>query len=165
MISREDVYRIGRLGKPHGVRGELVFFFDDDVFDRTDADYVFLDIDGLLVPYFFDEYRFRNDTTALVTFEDVDSADRAAELTGCEVWFPRRKAGEAGDAPSLAEVVGYEVEGAGVVVAVDDTTANVLFHVRRPDGSEVLLPAALVEDVDTARHRLFMHIPDGLLDL
>ena len=46
MIKQEDVYRIGRLGKPHGVRGELSFQFEDDIFDRVDADYLILDIDG-----------------------------------------------------------------------------------------------------------------------
>ena len=55
-----NVYKIGKLGKAHGVRGEVQMQFSDDVFDRTDADYVFLKIDGLLVPFFFEEYRFRS---------------------------------------------------------------------------------------------------------
>ena len=40
MIREEEVYRIGRLGKTHGVRGEISFLFDDDVFDRVDADFL-----------------------------------------------------------------------------------------------------------------------------
>ena len=47
MIKREEVYKIGRLGKAHGIRGEVSFLFDDDVFDRVDADYLILDIDGI----------------------------------------------------------------------------------------------------------------------
>ena len=39
MIRQEEVYKIGKIGKPHGVKGELTLFFDDDVFDRVDADY------------------------------------------------------------------------------------------------------------------------------
>lgn len=38
MIREEDVYRIGRLGKPHGVKGEVSFHFADDIFDRADCD-------------------------------------------------------------------------------------------------------------------------------
>ena len=52
MIKKEDVYRIGQIGKPHGVKGELSFHFEDDVFDRTDADYLILEVDGILVPFF-----------------------------------------------------------------------------------------------------------------
>ena len=40
MIKKEEVYKIGRLGKAHGVKGEVSFQFDDDIFDRVDADYL-----------------------------------------------------------------------------------------------------------------------------
>ena len=53
MIRQDEVYKIGKIGKPHGVKGELTFAFDDDVFDRVDADYLVLLIDGILVPFFF----------------------------------------------------------------------------------------------------------------
>ena len=39
-MIRDDVFKIGRLGKTHGVKGELSFHFTDDVFDRVDADYI-----------------------------------------------------------------------------------------------------------------------------
>ena len=52
MIKKEEVYRIGQIGKPHGVKGELSFHFEDDVFDRTDADNLILEVDGILVPFF-----------------------------------------------------------------------------------------------------------------
>ena len=68
MIKKETVYKIGKIGKPHGVDGEVSFHFDDDIFDRVDADYLILDIDGILVPFFLDEYRFKNDETALVRY-------------------------------------------------------------------------------------------------
>ena len=48
MIRRDDVYKIGRLGKAHGIKGEITFPFEDDVFDRVDADYLILDIDAIL---------------------------------------------------------------------------------------------------------------------
>ena len=91
MISYDDVFRIGKIGKPHGVKGEVTMHIDDDVFDRTDADYVILSIDGTLVPFFFEEYRFRTDETVLVKFTDIDTTDEARRLTGCEVYFERSK--------------------------------------------------------------------------
>ena len=38
MINQEDVFQIGRLGKAHGVKGEITMHVDDDVFDRVDAE-------------------------------------------------------------------------------------------------------------------------------
>ena len=52
MIKVEDVYRIGIINKPHGVHGELLFTFDDDIFDRVEADYIICMMDGILVPFF-----------------------------------------------------------------------------------------------------------------
>lgn len=52
MIRQEEVFKIGKIGKPHGVKGEVSLMFEDDVFDRVDADYLVLLIDGILVPFF-----------------------------------------------------------------------------------------------------------------
>ena len=52
MIKKEEVYKIGRIGKPHGEHGDLQLQFSDDVFDVVDADYLTLDTDGILMPYF-----------------------------------------------------------------------------------------------------------------
>ena len=72
MIKKEDVYKIGVFNKPHGVKGELSFTFTDDIFDRVDCDYLICLLDGILVPFFIEEYRFRTDTTALVKLERVE---------------------------------------------------------------------------------------------
>ena len=106
MIKKESVYKIGKIGKPHGVDGEVSFHFDDDIFDRVDADYLILEIDGILVPFFLDEYRFKNDETALVRFADIDSQERVRELTGCDVYFPREHVDTDADQLSWAAIVG-----------------------------------------------------------
>ena len=168
MIRQEEVYRIGRLGKAHGVKGEVSFMFDDDIFDRVVADYLVLDIDGILVPFFIEEYRFRSDTVALMKFEDIDTQQRAAELTGSDVYFPRALA-EEDNAPTLALLVGFDLVEAnegrvvGRIAAIDDSTANLLFELE--DGR--LIPASdeLIDDIDQQRRVITMRLPEGLLDL
>ena len=36
MIRREDVYKIGKLGKPHRVKGEINFAITEHVIERLD---------------------------------------------------------------------------------------------------------------------------------
>ena len=97
MIKREEVYKIGIFNKPHGIHGELSFTFTDDIFDRVEAEYLICLLDGILVPFFLEEYRFRSDTTALVKLEGVDTAERARMFTNIEVYFPvKTNAEEAG---------------------------------------------------------------------
>lgn len=172
MIRREEVYKIGRIGKPHGVRGELSVRIDDDVFDRVDADYLVLDVDGILVPFFMDEYRFRSDSVVLITFAGIDSVERAREYVGCDVYFPRSLS-DSDEELSWAEVIGFGIVDAGSrqtigsLVGVDDSTANILFEVRTPDGRDLLVPASeeLIVKVDGKQQQIVMSIPQGLLEL
>lgn len=169
MIRKEDVFKIGRLGKSHGVKGDISFPFDDNVFDRVEADYLILDIDGILVPFFIEEYRFRNDTTAIIKFEGVDSQERARELTGCDVYFPRELADSAEDGLSWSAIVGFyilEVKSGkviGRIASIDDSTLNILFCLE--DGQ--LIPATddLITAIDQQARTITMHIPEGLLEL
>ena len=169
MIKREEVYKIGRLGKSHGVKGEISFQFDDDIFDRVDAEYLVLDIDGILVPFFMEEYRFRNDTVCLVKFCDIDTQQRAQELTGCDVYFPRALAEEGEEMPSLASLIGLCIidtsskKTVGRIAAIDDTTQNILFELE--DGT--LIPASdeLIESININKKEIIMNIPNGLLDI
>lgn len=173
MIKRETVYKIGRIGKPHGIDGEVSFHFDDDIFDRTDADYLILDIDGILVPFFMDEYRFKTDETALIRFTDIDTQERARDLTGCEVYFPREHSeSEAGNL-SWAAIVGFHVIDAtngtpvGEITGVDDSTINTLFDLHTPGGDDILIPASdeLITAIDTEGRTITMQLPDGLLNI
>ena len=173
MIKKESVYKKVKIGKPHGVDGEVSFNLDDDIFDRVDADYLILEIDGILVPFFLDEYRFKNDETALVRFADIDSQERARELTGCDVYFPREHVDTDADQLSWTAIVGFKVvdDRSGAVVgeieSVDDSTINTLFCLLTTDGNELLIPASdeFIVEVDAENRTITMDLPEGLTEL
>ena len=175
MIKEEDVYKIGRIGKPHGVGGEVSLRFSDDVFDRVDADYVVLLVDGILVPCFIEEYRFRSDEVALMKFEDIDTIERASELTGCDVFFPRHLADADDDMLTWSQIVGYDIVDVssgntqdvsqeklvGRIASVDETTINVLLELT--DGTLIPAAAELIADIDHDARKLYMTLPEGLI--
>ena len=168
MIRQEEVYRIGRLGKTHGVKGEVTLLFDDDIFDRVDCDYLILEVDGILVPFFIEEYRFKGDTTAIMKFEDVDTQQRAQELTGCNVFFSRSLA-EEDNTPSFSMLIGFNLVEAssaaviGRIAAIDDSTANLLFELE--DGTLIPANDDLIENIDMAKKQITMNLPEGILTL
>lgn len=128
MIKQEEVYRIGRLGKPHGVHGEISMQYSDDVFDAVDADYLVLNIDGILVPFFIEEFRFRSDEIVLMKFCDVDTEQQARQLTGCTVYFPRKLTEENAGGLSWAQIIGFTLvdkasqKPIGKIRGIDDST-------------------------------------------
>ena len=169
MIRKEELYKIGRLGKVHGIKGEISFLLDDDVFDRVDADYLVLDVDGILVPFFIEEYRFKTDSNVLMKFDGIDTQERARELTGCDVYFPRALAESDEDNLSWAEMIGYSLVDAqsgqkiGTIAAVDDSTINILFELE--DGRLIPASEELITNIDTQKHQIEINLPEGILEL
>ena len=174
MIRTEDVYKIGKLTRTHGLKGEINFQFTDDVWERVDADYLICLIDGILVPLFIDEYRFKSDSTALIKFEDLDSADAVQFLVNCEVFLEKKYQEEYGeDEVSLNYFIGFTMLDGdngteiGTITDIDDNTENWLFIVTRPDGSEAMIPAheEFIAEIQQEHKRMVMDLPVGLLDL
>ena len=174
MIRLEDVYQIGRMGKAHGLKGEINFQFTDDVWERTDSDYLICDVDGILVPFFIEEYRFRSDSTAIMKFEDLDSADAIQFLVNSNVFFEKKYQEELDeDEVSLHYFIGFKmIDGdndkeIGTIIDIDDKTDNWLFIVERPDGNEVMIPAheEFFQEIKQEEKTMVMDLPIGLLDL
>ncbi len=173
MIKQEDVFKIGKLGKPHGVKGEISFLFEDDIFDRADADYLILEVDGILVPFYLEEYRFHGNNTALMKFCDIKTQLQARQLTGCRVFFPRKLSNSDEGEVSWSEIVGYRLmdtntgEVVGKITNVNDSTINILFEVMTTRQREILIPASedLIQSIDTARKEIKINLPEGILDL
>lgn len=171
MITEKDVFQIGRIGKPHGFKGEVVMQIDDDIFDQVEADYLFLEIEGLLVPFFLEEYRFKSDTVVFMKFLDVETEEQARRLTGCRVLFPRELADD--ESPmSWSQILGFRLidqngHEVGEIRKVDDSTMNILFEVTTPDGRDLLIPASeeLIEQIDSEEQTLTVTLPEGILNL
>ena len=170
MIKQEEVYKIGRLGKAHGIKGEVTMQVDDDIFDCTEAEYLVLELDNIMVPFFIEEYFFKSDTQAVIKFEGIDSLERARELANTDVFFPisimeeYNKNAEAEERSlSYPMLVGYMVNDIGKIAYIDNQTANIMFELE--DGT--LIPAAeeLIEDIDIENKQIKMTIPEGLLDI
>ena len=175
MIDRNDTFHIGRSTRIRGLKGEVELRFTDDAFDRGDSPYIFIDMDGLLVPFFWEEYKFKNSDTAILKLERVDNDEQARRLVGCRVSYPVKHVPASEEERGLASwqaLEGYCVSHAdgrhiGVIETVDDSTANVLLYLRTPEGREVILPIHedFVTHLSPRDHTLRLDLPEGLTDL
>ena len=194
MILDSDVFSIGRFTRTHGIHGEIEVHFTDDVFDRGEADYVFLKIDGLYVPFVLEDYRFKGSESALFTLDGIDSDTAARELVGHTVYYPldARPAEDEDTISSLRAFTGFRLllidrqalaetaEGGdetsengvptlelGTVKHVETATANTLLTVEVEGGEDVLLPLHddFVVDYDLRERYLVLDVPEGLIDL
>lgn len=172
MIKDSDVFKIGKLIKPHGIKGEVSFAFDNDVFDRVDCPYLICRIDGILVPFFIEEYRFKGSETALITFEDINSEIKAQRMSGLEVYFPRKYYEEENEDDieySWNFFIGFTVTDKiagklGTIEAIDDKTLNTLFLITNGE-EELIIPATedFIDKIDAKKKVLYLNLPEGLI--
>ena len=164
-----ETYKIGTLTRTHGIGGELSMNFTDDVWDRADADYVFLEVDGIQVPFFLEGWRFRSDSVALLKFQDIDSSEDANEYVGADVYFPHSLTPEPDedDEYTWRHFTGWQVVDAqagpiGIIDYVEDSTVNTIFCV---DGKLVPANEDFIEKIDAKERIVYKTLPEGLLDL
>lgn len=172
MIYKSDVFPIGQINKPHGVNSEMSFSFTSDIFDREEIPYFVFEIQGILVPFFLEEYRFKGSATGLMKLEGVINEEQARAFYGLTIYLPKKFLEKVEDTEiELDYFAGFSLIDAekgllGVISEVDQTTENVLFVIPTKN-DELLIPAGeeYIEKIDHDKKIIFVRLPEGLLDL
>ena len=178
MIRREDISEIGKFQKTHGLAGELNAVFDIEPEElRADIPMV-IDIDGIFVPFYIESIRGKGHFSSLVKLAGVDNVDEAKPFVNKLVYIRKEDmieiANEDEDGFYADDLVGFEIDDCangqkrvGVIENLDLSSENALFIVKDQNGRIVYIPAAdeLIERIDVDHKKLFMHLPEGLIEL
>ena len=169
MLKKEDFVYFGKFLKPHGTKGEIGL--QGDTFTLDDGcDFVACDIDGILVPFFFESVRQKSNDTLIVKVERMENAEEVRYLTNREAFIPRKWVEESEEV-SLGYFIGFTATDRtlghiGEIVDIDDSTMNTLFVVEN-DGEEILIPAQeeLIAGIDHDEQTITFDLPEGLVSL
>ncbi|OLT26766.1 ribosome maturation factor RimM [Nocardiopsis sp. CNR-923] len=164
---------VGRIGRAHGVRGDVaVDVRTDDPAQRFAVGSVLTTDPADAGPLRVTASR-RHSGRLIVRFEGVADRDAAEELRGTALLVDSADIGPTGDPDEFHD---HELIGLAVVTTGGElvgTVEDVLHHaqdvlvVTTDEGREVLVPfvSALVPEVDVTGGRLVVDPPGGLLDL
>ena len=160
----EKLILIGRLTRLHGHRGELQCRLDNSLWeDAETAEWLFLRLDGLDVPFRVLDWRTKGAEDMLFTLKGVDTEEKAQRLVGAEARMLARETNVQESESSLTwdDLVGWTVissEGEEAVIeAIDTTTANCL--ARLSGGRLVPLHEDLIRELDETQKRITLTIP------
>lgn len=173
-IPKSNCTKIGFIQKPHGVNGELVIRFQEQYYDTLDgANTVFLEIEGLLVPFFIpnDGMRFRTGESAIMKLNWIETETQAQKLAGLSVFVKNEKIEideESFDVRMLEGFILFDQlkNQIGNINAVNDFSGNIIFDVNYL-GKEIMIPfnEDFLLDLDIQKKLITLDLPDGLLSL
>ena len=159
--------RIGQVLKSNGRDGELLVSFSGIAPEEIDLEEpVFIEFDGLPVPFYFEAFSQRGNSRALVRLTGVRSLTDADELAGSILYAEDDLYEDEEEDLTGWTVLDADGTKAGTVTAHEDIPGNPCIWVETGHG-ECLLPLReeLVLDVDETEKTLRMEIPEGLLNL
>ncbi len=172
MDLKDSIY-IGQIAKLHGYKGGVSLFLDvTHPEEYMDMESFFIEIDGILTPFFVESFKLKNKGFAAVKFQGIDSEQEAKSLLKKKVFIPETELRELDESNFYDhEVIGFEVEDVvkgeiGKVTAIADLKQNPLLVIEFKD-KEILLPIfeGLIVKVNRKLKRLKVKAPDGLIDL
>jgi 16S rRNA processing protein RimM len=173
-LDINDYFPVGRIVKPHGLKGEMVVEVEEGFEDSIcDSEYILLEVEGGLVPFFAtgEGVHFRTPTIFSVTFDDVDSAEKVIPLCGCKIYLNEGISQEEVTRDEFNELIGFTVFDTekgelGKIIRTDDYSGNIVLTVQYRD-VEILIPLSdeLVSELNHEKREIHINCPEGLIEL
>lgn len=175
MILRSEILEIGRLLKPHGVKGEIAAELYGDI-DVTALKCVVVDVDGIFVPFFVESFRPKSHDTCLLKFDNPKSDNDVSLLAKKTLYALKDDVELDEDANEdgfyASDLIGYKASTSdgqpmGTIVDINDDTDNILFIVESVSGDTFLVPVAMefIHAIDRNKQIVELDLPEGLIDL
>lgn len=172
-MDKNDCYLLGKITKTIGLNGEVAVYLDTNSPERyEELESVFIELNEVLVPFFIEDFRLKQKNTAIVTFEDMESSEKAAMLVDCDLYLPLSFLPPlSGKAFYYHEVVGFNVVDKtkgliGIIDSVVDSASSPIFSILQ-GRTEILVPAVddFIVSIDRPNKTIEIDAPEGLIDI
>lgn len=170
VLNKDDMFRIGVITEPHGVRGEVKVYPTTDEPGRIGKlKVIYMESKGELIPLHPVSSRPQKNLM-IVKFEEFQDRDAVERLRKNELFITRDNAVKLRkDEYYISDLIGLKCideEGntVGMLTEVYETGANDVYEITREDDTKILLPAIkqCILDVDIAGGLVKVHVLEGL---
>lgn len=171
-MFRSKCREFGIILKTHGVKGELLIKTAFEISDEYNlAESIFIEIGGLLVPFFIEEFSISNQEAIIIKLIDINNKNKALNFVDCKVFVeglnkPSKKLNF-----SNSDLVGFTVinqdnKKIGNITDFMDIPGNFLIYVNYQN-KEILIPfnEFVLIDFNKKKKQIILNIEKGLMDL
>ncbi|AQY21489.1 ribosome maturation factor RimM [Riemerella anatipestifer] len=171
-MRKEDCYFLGKITRKHGLSGNVILKLDTDqpeFYNKLES--IFVEINGLLVPFFIEKQQWQKSDSKIITFKNVSDA-MIGQALGKSVFLPLSTLPPLeGNRFYYHEVIGFDVfdeaeNFCGSIKEINDQAAQHYFILNNK-GKEVIIP--IIKDwilkVNRDEKIISMQLPEGLLEV
>lgn len=169
-MNFQDCVHLGTITKTHGVDGKLVLITKTNLEKKDLREPIFIDIDGLLVPFFLLSLDEKRKDQYIIELELVPDLDKAAELIGHDVYVENDDAllSESFDLSSLEGllIIDQNIGELGPCRRIEEISGNYLLIVDI-DREEVMIPFTedFIVEIFQEENYILLDLPEGLVEL
>jgi len=173
MIDLSDYIVAGIISRVHGVHGQIVLQLNNLSFDNIlKLESVFIEFDGLPVPFFIDHFAGKNSTAIILSVENIDTEKKARDFIDKVVYINSNcvKTDDLEEQQTNV-LLGYtvidQVHGKiGILNEILEFQVNPLLKVKNGK-KEILIPLQdeFILKVDKKAKIIFVKTPPGLTEL
>ncbi len=167
-----EYFKIGKLAATFGTNGQLIL--QHNLGKKTSLrgleTFFIEETNDLFLPYFITSAKIKSDREIFIAVEGIDSKEAARVLLKKEVWLAETdfKKFAAGSAPIsfLGFMIVDNNKEIGEVLEVIEQPHQVLCRIMI-NSKEALIPVHenSLEKIDTKNRKLYVQLPEGLLDI
>ncbi|SFI16790.1 ribosome maturation factor RimM [Halpernia frigidisoli] len=171
-MRKEDCYFLGKITRRHGLAGNVILKMDTDQPEfYKNLESIFVEINGILVPFFINKLGFSKRDTLNISFKNSTEA-LVDQSIGRNVFLPMETLPPlSGTKFYYHEVIGFEIldqdgKSCGIIKEINDYIAQHYF-ILNLNGKEVIIPVIKdwVLEVSREEKTIKMQVPEGLLDV
>jgi len=170
---------IGSFLKTIGISGELLVKLEPAFSNLIQkAEHIFVEIDGLYVPFFISENSLSirntsNDYSATFALDGVTSDTKAKEFIGCNIFIEKtaKRTHISNAEIDLSELIGFTVVDLvhgeiGVLERINEYSSNILMQITT-NSNEILIPLVpeIVKEINGKKRIITVQVPEGLLEI
>ncbi|PID87769.1 MAG: 16S rRNA processing protein RimM [Bacteroidia bacterium] len=173
-IEEKKCIKIGEIIKPHGYKGEVFIRLNQEIISAKETEYVFLKMEGYMIPFFFASPVKPFKDGFLIHFEEINTPEEARALSNIEVYLEAEKTEtDNGDSGMFMEenTEGFDVfDGDKYIGTAGDflpVPSNPLLVVFGLKNEEILIPYSdrFIRTIDHRERKIIFELPEGLVEL
>ena len=162
----------GSIFKLHGFKGEVNIYNESNIdIDLTKIEYLFVEIDKQLIPFFIENIRNIKTKVILVKFLDLDSENKSLKLIGNKVYIPKKWISNSTNNQKEKNIIGYKVidkqKGSlGIINSIKFNPVQNLIYVQNKN-KEFCIPMheEFIKMINHKKEEILVEVTNEIIDL